>query len=130
MDRQGVQKRRSVRVLLWPLFSRSAWAKPATVVTGTAGEGAALASVRRLVIGGHTRLVIFSKTCRLVVGGHTCLGICSKTCRLVVGGHTCIGIFSKSCRFVVGGHTVGTGAALRVVFTAALTEMISAFPET
>ena len=67
--------------------------------------------------------------CRLVVG-HTSLGTFSKTCRLVVGGHTCLGIFSKSCRLVVGGHTGRTGRAFGDVFTAALTEMISAFPET
>jgi hypothetical protein len=36
---------RQLRVLLWPLFSRWAWAKPATAVVGTTGEGAALASV-------------------------------------------------------------------------------------
>jgi hypothetical protein len=34
-----------VRVLLWPLFARSAWAQLATVVTDTTGKGAALASV-------------------------------------------------------------------------------------
>jgi hypothetical protein len=32
--------------LLWPLFARSALAVAATVVAGTTGEGAALASVR------------------------------------------------------------------------------------
>jgi hypothetical protein len=35
-----------VRALLW---ARSAWAQPATVVAGTKGQGAALASVRLLV---------------------------------------------------------------------------------
>jgi hypothetical protein len=33
-----------VRALLWPLFPRSAWALPATVLEGTTGDGAALAS--------------------------------------------------------------------------------------
>jgi hypothetical protein len=37
---------RQVRALLWPLFPRSAWAQPSTVVAVTTGEGAALASVR------------------------------------------------------------------------------------
>jgi hypothetical protein len=35
---------RQVRTLLWPLFSRSAWEQPATVVAGTSGESAAVAS--------------------------------------------------------------------------------------
>ena len=43
---------------------------------------------------------------------------------------TCLGIFSKSCRLVVGGHTGRRGPAVVVEYTAALTEMISAFPET
>jgi hypothetical protein len=34
-----------VRALLCPLFPRSAWNQPATVVAGTTSEGAALASV-------------------------------------------------------------------------------------
>jgi hypothetical protein len=37
---------RQVRALLWPLFARSEWAQPATVVEGTTGEGAAPCSVR------------------------------------------------------------------------------------
>jgi hypothetical protein len=40
-----------VSVLLWPLFARSAWAQTATVVAGTTGEGAALASVRSVSVG-------------------------------------------------------------------------------
>jgi hypothetical protein len=36
---------RQVKALLWPLFDSSAWAQEATVVAGTTGEGAALASV-------------------------------------------------------------------------------------
>jgi hypothetical protein len=34
------------RALLWPLFAWSEWAHSSTVVAGTTGEGAALASVR------------------------------------------------------------------------------------
>jgi hypothetical protein len=37
---------RQVRALLWPLFSRSAWAQPDTVVTDMSCEGDDLASVR------------------------------------------------------------------------------------
>jgi hypothetical protein len=37
-----------MRALLLPLFYRSAWAQPATVVAGTTVDGAALASVRWL----------------------------------------------------------------------------------
>jgi hypothetical protein len=33
-----------VSALLWPLLNRSAWAQPATLVTGTKAEGAALAT--------------------------------------------------------------------------------------
>jgi hypothetical protein len=40
-----------VRALLWPLFSRSAWAQPATVVAGTTGEGASVASDRYFSVG-------------------------------------------------------------------------------
>jgi hypothetical protein len=40
-----------VRALLWPLFSRIAWAKPVTVVAGTTVEGAALASVPLVGVG-------------------------------------------------------------------------------
>jgi hypothetical protein len=32
-----------VRAKLWPLFHRSAWAEPASVLAGTTGEGAELA---------------------------------------------------------------------------------------
>ena len=41
-----------------------------------------------------------------------------------------MGIVSTSCRLVVGGHKGRTGPAFGDVFTAALTEMISAFAET
>jgi hypothetical protein len=40
-----------VRALLWPLFAPSAWAQPATVVAGTTGKDAAVASVRRVSVG-------------------------------------------------------------------------------
>jgi hypothetical protein len=33
-----------------PLFALSAWAQPATVLAGSTGEGAALVSVRSLVV--------------------------------------------------------------------------------
>ena len=68
--------------------------------------------------------------CRLVVVGHTGFWVFSKRCRLVVGGHSCLGIFTMSWRLVVEGYTGRTGRAFGVVFTAALTELISAFPET
>jgi hypothetical protein len=37
--------------VLWPIFSRSAWAQPATVLLGTTSEGAILASVRSVGVG-------------------------------------------------------------------------------
>jgi hypothetical protein len=37
--------------LLWPLFSGSAWAQPATEMAGTKGEGASLVSVRSVGVG-------------------------------------------------------------------------------
>jgi hypothetical protein len=40
-----------VRALLWPLFPQSACAQPATLLAGTTGEGAALASVRLVGVG-------------------------------------------------------------------------------
>jgi hypothetical protein len=40
-----------VRSLLCPLFARSELAHPATVLAGTTGEGAALASVRWVCLG-------------------------------------------------------------------------------
>jgi hypothetical protein len=40
-----------VRAMFWPLFPRSAWAQPATVVAGTTGEGLAVASVRLVGVG-------------------------------------------------------------------------------
>jgi hypothetical protein len=39
------------RLLLWPLFARSAWALTATVVVDTTGEGADLASVSLVDLG-------------------------------------------------------------------------------
>ena len=36
----------NLRVIIWPLFAPSAWQHQDTVVAGTTGEGAALASVR------------------------------------------------------------------------------------
>jgi hypothetical protein len=46
-----------VRALLWPLFPRSAWDQPATVLTGTTGEGAALASVHLVGVGSASHSV-------------------------------------------------------------------------
>jgi hypothetical protein len=53
---------RHVRALLWPLFVRSAWAQPATVVAGTTGKGASLATGRPVGVvtasncdGGHVK---------------------------------------------------------------------------
>jgi hypothetical protein len=40
-----------VRALLRPLFARSAWSQPATMVAGTTGEGADLASVPSVGVG-------------------------------------------------------------------------------
>jgi hypothetical protein len=40
-----------VWTLIWPLFGRSAWAQPATVVAGNTGEGVSLASVRLVGVG-------------------------------------------------------------------------------
>jgi hypothetical protein len=36
---------------MWPLLGRSAWDQPVTVVAGTTGEGAALASVLSVSVG-------------------------------------------------------------------------------
>jgi hypothetical protein len=41
----------TVEGAVWPLFARSAWAQPATVVADTTGEGAALPSVRLAGVG-------------------------------------------------------------------------------
>ena len=43
---ETVLEERHVRALLWPLIAWSAWAQQATVLAGTTGEVAALASVR------------------------------------------------------------------------------------
>jgi hypothetical protein len=40
-----------VRALLWPLFDRSAWDQPTTVVAVTTCDGAALASFRSVGVG-------------------------------------------------------------------------------
>jgi hypothetical protein len=40
-----------VRAMFWPVFFRSEWDQPATVVEGTKGEGATLASVRSVGVG-------------------------------------------------------------------------------
>jgi hypothetical protein len=40
-----------VRALLWPLFARSPWDQIASVVVGKTGKGAALLSVRFVVVG-------------------------------------------------------------------------------
>jgi hypothetical protein len=40
-----------VRALIWHLFTRSAWALPATVVAGLTGEGPHLTSDRLLGLG-------------------------------------------------------------------------------
>jgi hypothetical protein len=44
-------RERQVRGLFLPLFAWSAWAQPATVVAGTSGEGASLATVRSIGVG-------------------------------------------------------------------------------
>jgi hypothetical protein len=42
---------RQVRAMLWPLLARSACAQPTSVLAGTKGVGAALASVLLAVVG-------------------------------------------------------------------------------
>jgi hypothetical protein len=42
---------RQVRTLIWPLFDRSTWAQPDTVLAGTTVEGAILASDRSVGVG-------------------------------------------------------------------------------
>ena len=61
---------RKVRALFWPLFARSSLAQAATVVAGTTGEGAALASF--LLFG-----VVSASHCG---GGLDRLGRCSGLC--------------------------------------------------
>jgi hypothetical protein len=46
-----------VRALLWPSFAWSAWAQLATVVAGTTGMGAALASVSLVGVGSDSHCV-------------------------------------------------------------------------
>jgi hypothetical protein len=63
---------RQMRALLWPLFDRSVWAQPATLVTVTTVEGAFLESVRFDSVGSPT-----------VCGGELdSLGHCSGLCSL------------------------------------------------
>ena len=64
-------------------------------------------------------------------GEHTCLRIFPK-CRLRVIVLTTLGFLQifKFWRLVLVGHTGRTVPAFGVAFTAALTEIISAFPET
>jgi hypothetical protein len=40
-----------MRALLWPLFTRSSYAQPATVVAGSTGEGVPMSSFRSLGVG-------------------------------------------------------------------------------
>jgi hypothetical protein len=54
-----------VRALVWPLFARSAWAQPATVVAGTIGEGPALASVRLVGVGSASQCGGGNYKCKL-----------------------------------------------------------------
>jgi hypothetical protein len=59
-----------VRALLRPLFPRSAWARPATVLAGTRDKGAALSSVRAFGVGSASHSG----------GGHDRRGRCSGLC--------------------------------------------------
>jgi hypothetical protein len=43
--------KREVRALLWPLLAWSSWSQPATLVAGTTGQRAALASLRFVGVG-------------------------------------------------------------------------------
>jgi hypothetical protein len=58
-----------VRALFWPLFARSAWTQPATVVAGTTGEGYPLASGRLVGVesASHSEIVLVagSRPCSL-----------------------------------------------------------------
>jgi hypothetical protein len=65
-----------VMALLWPLFDRSAWAQPATVEVGKAGEGTALASGRSVSVGSK----------RHCGGGHYRWGSWSGHCSLAGRG--------------------------------------------
>jgi hypothetical protein len=51
-----------MRALLWPLFTRSEWAKTATVLAGRTGEGASLPSALSIGVGSGSHCV----------GGTTC----------------------------------------------------------
>jgi hypothetical protein len=46
-----IWRARQARALLWPQLARSGWAQPATVVAGTTGEGADLASGHSVGVG-------------------------------------------------------------------------------
>jgi hypothetical protein len=63
---------RQVSALLWPLIVLTACAQPATVVAGTTGEGATLASFRLLGVGSTTECG----------GVHDRSGRCSGLCSL------------------------------------------------
>jgi hypothetical protein len=80
LDRRGHSQplwwqARQARALFWPLFARTAWSHPATVVADTTGEGAALASVRFVGVGPGSHCG----------GGHDKWGRCSGLCS--VGRH-------------------------------------------
>jgi hypothetical protein len=56
LGRRGISNQLLWRIqqmctLLWPLFSRLAWAQPATGLEGTISEGAVLASVTLVGVG-------------------------------------------------------------------------------
>jgi hypothetical protein len=61
-----------VKALIWPLFDRSAWGQPATVVADTTGEGAGLVSVLSVGVGSATHCG----------GGHDMRGRYSGLCSL------------------------------------------------
>jgi hypothetical protein len=65
-DRQW-WRARQVRALFWPLFDRSSWAQPDTLMEGTTGVGAALASFRSFGVGSDNHCG----------GGHYSSGRCS-----------------------------------------------------
>jgi hypothetical protein len=65
-------RERQERALLWPLFAWWARAQPATVVVGTTGEGASLASVPSVGLGSASHCG----------GGHDSCWRCSGHCSL------------------------------------------------
>jgi hypothetical protein len=50
-------RKHQVRTLLWPLFARSAWDQPATVLGSTIVEGAFLASIQYVGVGSASHCV-------------------------------------------------------------------------